>query len=85
VPAGNWDVPPTWDAWEDGTPSTQDAGEGGASIRVHGEPLVVLEHGKASGIGGGREDDDAAPVVGVQEENGWVGCWVGTNRASPIP
>jgi hypothetical protein len=53
-PQGNWDVPPTWDAWE-----------GGASIRVHGEPQVVLEHGKVGGIGGGHEKDDVAPVVGV--------------------
>jgi hypothetical protein len=58
-------VPQTWDAWEAGAPQTQDAGEGGESIRVQGEPLVALEHGKAGGIGGGHEKDDVAPVVGV--------------------
>jgi hypothetical protein len=50
---GTSDVSLTWDAWEARAPPTQDTGEGGASIRVHEEPLVVLEHGKAGGIGAG--------------------------------
>jgi hypothetical protein len=33
----------------DGVPPTQDKVEGGASIRVSGETLVVLEHEEASG------------------------------------
>jgi hypothetical protein len=59
-------VPLTWDAWEDdGAPPTQDAGEGGTSIRVHGDLLVALEHGEAGGIGDGHENNDVTPVVGV--------------------
>jgi hypothetical protein len=61
-------------------PQTQDASEGGAPIRVHGETLVVLEHEKASGTGGRARGRSRRNIGGVMEDKGWVG----TNRASPI-